>query len=104
MELAMNQRILACVSLCLLAASGTFDAQMARGAAAPGVNPQAAFRQDVDRMMVRLNGPRQPPAQVIADAHLLAARYRALVPYARAFGPSDYALNRIIARQSLDWL
>jgi len=82
--------------------SGTFDAQMARGTS--GANLQAAFRQDVDRMALRLDGPRQQPAHVIADAQLLAARYRALVPYARTFGPSDYALNRVIARQSLDWL
>jgi hypothetical protein len=64
----------------------------------------AALRRDLDTMTVRLGGVRPTPQQVIADAQLLTSGYRSLGPFARGFGPADYALNRDVARRSLEWL
>jgi hypothetical protein len=68
-----------------------------------GAGSQAVLRRDVEAMSTRLAG-RMTPQQVVADAERLGAGYRALGPHVRGFGPRDYAMNREIARRSLDWL
>src|SRR4051812_20593414 len=72
-------------------------------ASAAAQDRHAELRRDLDAMTARL-ALRPTAQQVIADARLLASEYRSLGPYARAFGPSEYAINRAIARRSLDWL
>ncbi|PYR92256.1 MAG: hypothetical protein DMF84_14195 [Acidobacteria bacterium] len=73
---------------------GAFDAQ----------DRHAELRRDVDAMTTRLGGERPTTHQVIADAQRLASGYRSIVPLVRTFRPADYALNRQVARRSLEWL
>jgi hypothetical protein len=63
----------------------------------------AALRHELDVMSGHL-GVRPTAQQVIADAERLASGYRSLGPLASGFGPADYAVNRELARRSLDWL
>jgi len=51
-----------------------------------------------------LSGGRATYQDIIADSRRLAVGYRSLVPLVRGFGPTDYALNREVARRSLAWL
>lgn len=99
----MLRTIVICLSVGLLATSGAIAGQGGRGA--PGAQDnQAALRRDLDTMTARLSGGRPTPQQVIADAQLLASGYRSLGPFVRGFGRADYALNREVARRSLEWL
>jgi len=72
-------------------------------ASAAAQDRHAALRRDLDAMTARL-ALHPTGQQVAADAQMLASEYRSLGPYARAFGPGEYAVNRAIARRSLDWL
>src|SRR6185503_13104374 len=38
------------------------------------------------------------------NAQRLSLGYRSLIPIVGGFGPADYALNRVLAQQSLAWL
>jgi len=100
----MLRTIASSVGLALLATAGVWagGAQSGRGAAAPGYH--VAIGRDLDTMTAHLGGPRPSSQQVIADARLLTSGYRSLGPFARGFGPSDYASNRLVARRSLEWL
>jgi hypothetical protein len=70
-----------------------------------GPNPQIALKRDLDGMMARLGGGGRVTHQdIIADSRRLAGGYRSLVPWVHGFGPSDYAINRQVARLSLAWL
>jgi hypothetical protein len=99
----MRRTIVTCLSLALLAAAGASAGEQGRGAGG-SVNSQAAFRHDLDGMHARLGGVRPTSQQIIADARLLTSGYRGLVPFVHGFGPTDYALNRLVARRSLEWL
>lgn len=87
------------VALALLTLSAVTAAQ--RGT---GPNPQIALQRDLDGMTARLGGGRVTQQDVIADSRRLAGGYRSLVPWVPGFGPSDYAINRQVARLSLNWL
>jgi hypothetical protein len=99
----MLRIIVICVSVGLVAASGASAGNQRRGGGG-SPNSHAALRHDLDTMTTRLSGVRPTPQQVIADARLLTSGYRSLVPFVRGFGPADYALNRHVARRSLEWL
>ena len=88
----------ALVAVAALAMPAIVGAQ--RGA---GVNPQIGLQRDLDGMTARLNG-RVTQQDIIADSRRLTAGYRSLVPWVGGFGPTDYALNRQVARLSLGWL
>jgi hypothetical protein len=77
--------------------------QSGRGMASSPAESQAGLRRQVESMTAHLAG-RSTREQVIADAERLASSYRALGPVVRGFGPADYAVNRLMARRSLDWL
>ena len=99
----MLRSIIVCLSLGLLVTSDASAGGQGRGAArAP--DSQAMLRRDIDNMTTRLSGVRPTSQQVIADAQLLASGYRSLAPFVRGFGPADYAVNRLVARRSLEWL
>jgi hypothetical protein len=99
----MLRSIIVCLSLGLIVTSNAMAGGQGRGAArAP--DHQAAFRLNLDGMHARLGGVRPTPQQIIADSRLLSSGYRSLVPFVRGYGPSDYALNRLVARRSLEWL
>jgi hypothetical protein len=95
----MLRTIVICVSTGLLAASSVSAQGGGRAQ-----NSHAALQRDIENMTARLGGARLTPQQVIADAQLLSSGYRSLGPFARGFGPADYAINRDVARRSLEWL
>jgi hypothetical protein len=99
----MRRAIVVCLALGLLATAGTSARDEEEGAAG-GQDRHAALRHDLDVMSARLSGARPPSQQVIADAQLLASGYRSLVPFVPGFGQADHALNRRLARRSLEWL
>jgi len=75
-------------------------AQRGRGAS----NPQAVLRHDLDAMNGGVGGARPTSREAIANAQRLSLGYRSLIPLVGGFGPSDYALTRLVAQQSLAWL
>jgi hypothetical protein len=75
-----------------------------RGRGTPPPSAQAAFRADVDGMSARLSDGRMTSREAIADAKQIGAAYRTFGPFVPTFGPTDYALNRAVARRSLSWL
>lgn len=89
-------------TIALVVASASARGQQ-RGAAVLQ-DRHAELRREVDAMTARLRARQPTPQQVIADAQRLESGYRSLVPLVRGFGPGDYALNRALARQSLEWL
>jgi hypothetical protein len=91
------------VSATIALVVATASAREQRGAAVLQ-DRHAALRREVDLMNARLRAPQSTPQQVIVDAQRLESGYRSLVPFVPGFGPGDYALNRALARQSLDWL
>jgi len=97
---AMFRTIAVCCCLGLLASPDVLAQRGGIGAQ----NSHAALRHDLDTMTIRLGGVRPSSQQLIADAQLLTSGYRSLGPFARGFGPADYALNREVARRSLEWL
>ena len=98
----MLRTIVLCMSVGMFAAPGALAGGQGRGV--PAGDSQAALRRDLDTMTARLGGGRPTRQQVIADAQLLSAGYRSLGPFVGRFGPADYALNRYVARGSLEWL
>jgi hypothetical protein len=99
----MRRTIVMCLSMGMLATAGMSAGGQGRGAGGAAGN-QAAFRNDLDAMHARLGGVRPTAQQIIADSRLLTSGYRSLVPFVRGYGPADYALNRLVARRSLEWL
>ena len=93
--------VLACLGV-VVHSPAVVGAQRGRGTAS--TNPQAVFRTDVEGMAARLDGGRMTSREAIADARRIVGAYRGFEPLVRTFGPSDYALNQEVARQSLLWL
>jgi len=101
----MHRTIIMCLSLSLPATPGALAADQGRGAVGRDPqNHQAALHHDLDTMTARMTGLRPTRQQVIADAQVLTSGYRSLAPFVGGFGPADYALNRQVARRSLEWL
>jgi len=84
----------------IVAGAAAAGAQRGRGAA----NPQAVLRHDLDVMTGGLGGARPTSREAIANTQRLSLGYRSLIPIVGRFGPADYALNRLVAQQSLAWL
>jgi len=98
-EMTRTMSIAIGVALCLMTGPAL---RAQRGA--PGGNPQAALRADLNGMTARLAGGPGTPRQAMLDAQRLSLGYRSMAPLVGGWGPADYALNREMARTSLAWL
>ena len=96
----MRTVVVALVVGVLVAAGAPVVAQQ-RGASP---NPQVVLRRDLDAMNGRPGAVRLTPREAAANAQRLSLGYRSLIPIVGGFGPADYALNRVLAQQSLAWL
>jgi len=69
----------------------------------PG-DPQRALYGDVTQYNTQLNAGHMDSAQVIANANRLMNGYRGMAPYAGRYGPAEIEQNRLLARQTFDYL
>ena len=101
---AMRRTIVMCLSGCSRPWACRRQSRERRGL---GRRWQAVRPPSPQRSGWHARTPWRRPPDVSANHRRFAAPdigYRSLVPFVRGYGPADYALNRLVARRSLEWL